>query len=157
MKFPFLRDKSGDLKNMNGHLSWQCNSQHQNQCCNLWNVAAKPNAILKGALVEEQDCLAQIYAAAQIMKTPVRMCEKTQIMKMMKIWMKKFRFTANYQQNCGYGWGPNIFSNSLETKLHILQYLLVNLMDEHRLCINNKYTHWAFLWYYIFTCAWRLN
>ena len=65
-------------------------------------MAAKPNAILKGDLVEEQDCLAQIYAAAQIMKTPVRMCIETQIMKMMKIWMKKFRFTATYQQNCGY-------------------------------------------------------
>ena len=50
-------------------------------------MAAKPNAILKGALVEEKDCLAQIYAAAQIMKAPVRMCVKTQIMKMMKIWM----------------------------------------------------------------------
>ena len=66
------------------------------------------------------------------MKTPVRMYVKTQIMKIMNIWMKKFRFTANHQKTCGYGRGPNIFSNSIETKLYILQYLLVNFMDEHR-------------------------
>ena len=41
-------------------------------------MSAKPNAILKGALVEEQDYPAQIHAAAQTMKPPCQnVCKDT--------------------------------------------------------------------------------
>ena len=146
LTFPLLRAMGGHLRSMDGRLSWQLSSQHQSQCCNLWSVTAKPNASLKGALVHEQDCRAQIYAAAQMRKTPVRMCWKIQItLKVMKIWMKKCRFTPDYQQNCGFVWEPNSFLISLVTKSYILQYLLLNFMDQHRWCINKKIHTWDIL------------